>query len=189
MPKRLRVTLLVLLIAWRTFAAEPAAKPGNDGFPTGKDSPEGAACDLARAFIHDDAALFLATCVEPYGSAEARAAYHRFLEGIVVQMKGLPAGNVPSPDAPESIVKCFAARHLTNIPTGSAAFGFQDVVFVDVSAQLHNGSSQICRTLVIKSRDGKWAVDPQPEQSPLMITGLDDESPSTREFPASPLAK
>jgi len=41
-----------------------------DGFPSGNATPEGAACDLARAFIKTDAELFKKSCIEPL--AEAR---------------------------------------------------------------------------------------------------------------------
>ena len=178
------------MLVCRVLATEPAVKPSvvlaKDGFPTGSDTPEGAACDLARAFIRDDSALFLATCIEPFGSPDARNAYRDFLKGVVVQMKTLDAGSSdPAPGSPKSIEKCFAARHLSKegpASYGYAVFGFQDVMFVDVSAVLQNGETQLCRTLVIRNKQGKWVVDPQPGESPLLSAGLDDESPSTRDF-------
>lgn len=182
MWKRACVVALVWNLAFQTQAADVA----KDGFPTGTGTPEGAACDLARAFIHDDAALFLATCIEPYGTAAARQARHQFLQSVVVQMKLDLAGKPPSPDSPKSIAKCFVARHLgqgATIADGTGADGFQDVMFVDVSARLQNGATQVCRTLVIKNKQGKWLVDPQPESSPLLSPGLDDEAPSTQELP------
>lgn len=185
MRKPFATASLLCVIALRTFAAEPAGAVAKDGFPAGVDSPEGAACDLARAFIHDDPALFLATCIEPFGDPEARMARHQFVQSVVVQMKMDSAGKAPPPNSPKSIAKCFAARHLSKgAPTSyGAPFGFQDVMFVDVSALLQNGETQVCRTLVIKNKQGKWVVDPQPESSPLFSAGLDDESPSTQEFP------
>lgn len=186
------IAILALLVGSHAFAVDPAATPpvtmAKDNFPVGSDTPEGAACDLARAFIHDDAALFLAACVEPYGSPEAKAAYHKFLQDTVVQMKMEIPGSTPAPESPHSIAKCFAARHLSQpgpAAYGRATFGFQDVVFVDVRALLQNGDTQLCRTLVIKNALGKWVVDPQPEQAPLLSAGLDDESPSTQEFSAA----
>ena len=183
MWRTITVTSVALFVALGALGAD------KDGFPAGGDTPEGAACDLARAFIRDDAALFLATCVEPHGSPGDRLAYHKFLEGVVVQMKMDPAGRAPSPEAPRSIAKCFAARHFSK--PGAAAYGstlgFEDVMFVDVSARLQNGETQLCRTLVVKTKEGKWVVDPQPEQTPLLSEGLDDEPPSTQELPgASP---
>ncbi len=188
MWKHFSTVVLVWMVALQTFAAEPIPGVAQDGFPAGTDTPEGAACDLARAFIHDDSALFLATCIEPYGSAEARQARHQFLQSVVVQMKLDPAGGPPSPDSPKSIAKCFAARHLSKgaaVLDGTTVYGFQDVMFVDVSALLQNGTTQLCRTLVIKNKQGKWVVDPQPESSPQLSAGLDDESPSTRELSAN----
>ena len=188
--------ILVCLFAGQSLAAKPVVlKPFvvvKDGFPTGNDTPEGAACDLARAFIHDDAALFLATCIEPFGDVEAKAAYHRFLESVVVQMKMDPAKSGPAAESPRSIVKCFAARHLSKPGPASgaaAALGFQDVMYVDVTARLQNGETQLCRTLVIKNKLGKWMVEPQPEQWPSLSAGLDDESPSTQDFSEVYLAR
>ena len=62
-------------------------------------------------------------------------------------------------------------------------------MFVDVAALLQNGGTQLCRTLVVKTKQGKWVVDPQPEQTPQLSEGLDDESPSTREFAGASPAK
>ena len=180
---------LFFMFAGCAAAAEPTAKPAvtvaADGFPTGTDTPEGAACDLARAFIHDDSALLLATCIEPFGGPEARAAYHDFLKGIVVQMKTADAGDTPMPESPKSIARCFAARHLGKdgpASYGYAVFGFQDVMFVDVSATLHNGDTQLCRTLVIKGQTGQVDRVSTADASPLLSAGLDDEPPSTRDF-------
>ena len=61
-------------------------------------------------------------------------------------------------------------------------------MFVDVSALLQNGETRLCRTLVIKNKEGKWLVDPQPESSSLLSEGLDDETPSTQEFARTPPA-
>ncbi len=191
MRKLLSKTIFLWLVASRMFASEPAVTVAKDGFPTGNHSPEGAACDLARAFIRDDPALFLAACVEPFGDPEARMARHQFLQGVVVQMKMDLAGKDPAPESPKNIAKCFAARHLSKdgpIPYG-ASFGFQDVMFVDVSALLQNGETRLCRTLVIKNKQGQWVVDPQPENSPLLSAGLDDEPPSTQELPGPSPAK
>ena len=189
MLKVLATTILAGLLVWSAFASEPTA-PGptsavKDGFPTGTDTPEGAACDLARAFIRNDAALFLAACLEPCGSPEERTAYHKFLEGVVVQMKSDAGSSPVSPQSPQSIIKCFAARHLSNAGAavyGAAAFGFQDVMFVDVSARLQNGSPQLCRTLVVRNKQGRWLVDPLPDLLPPLSAGLDDEPPSKQDF-------
>ena len=186
----------LLVLALAAFAASPIAtaqlpapaKPpltvAMDGFPAGTDTPEGAACDFARAFIRDDPTLLLSVCIEPYGDPESRLAAHKFLERIVVQMSDATRAT-PPPDSPKSIAKCYAARHLGKSAaalSGYAATGFQDVVFVDVVSEVHSGEAQLCRTLVIKTKQGKWAVEPEPELAPSLSDGLDDESASTRDF-------
>ena len=178
---------MIASIATWAFAGAPIANPpidiGADGFPSGGATPEGAACDFARAFIRDDSALLLATCVEPYGSPEARQSYHDFLKSIVVEMKlPIPASG-PAPESPTHIVRCFAARPLSKQdPVALATLGFADIRFVDVSSMLRNGTTQLCRTLVLRTRQGKWLVDPQPEANPVLSEGLDDESPSEKVF-------
>ena len=164
---------------------KPPLMVAKDGFPSGTDTPEGAACDFARAFIRDDATLLLSTCIEPFGDPETRLAAHKFLERLVVQMSDTAHAAAPPPDSPRSIAKCFAARHLGKSAaalSGYAASGFQDVVFVDVVSEVHSGETQVCRTLVIKTKQGKWAVEPEPELAPSLSDGLDDEPPSTRDF-------
>ena len=79
----------------------------------------------------------------------------------------------------------FAARHLNkNGPAsfGYAAFGFQEVMFVDVGVFLHNDKQELNRTLVIKDKDGKWYVHPMPDVSPLLSAGLHDETASKQDF-------
>ena len=79
----------------------------------------------------------------------------------------------------------FAARHLSkNGPAsyGYSAFGFQDIMFVDVGVFLYNGERSLMRTLVIKDRDGKWYVHPDPSASPLLSDGLNEEKASVLDF-------
>jgi hypothetical protein len=189
MPKSFLTAIFTLLMLLPSFATDPPAKPpiklAEDGLPAGSDTPEGAACDLARAFIHHDSALFLATCIKPYGGAEAKKAYEEFLDGVVAQMKEEAKKTDPSPCGPKSIGKCFAARHLSKsgpASYGYASFGFQDIMFVDVGVYLQNGTTQLCRTLTIKDKQGKWIVHPRPDLSPLLSMGLNDEAPSEQDF-------
>lgn len=196
MLKSLLASLLSAFLLAPAFAAEPPAKapdqPADSAFPAGSETPEGAACDLARAFIRHDPALFLATCIKPYGGAETRKAYEEFLDGVVEQMKEEASKKEPSPNAPKAIGKCFAARHLTKsgpASYGYASFGFKDVMFADVGVYLQNGQSQLCRTLVIKTKQGKWIVHPRPDLSPLLSMGLNEEVPSEKDFAESAAAK
>lgn len=55
-------------------------------------------------------------------------------------------------------------------------------MFVDVGVFLQNGETALNRTLVVKDRDGKWYVHPDPRSDPLLSQGLNDENPSTKDF-------
>ena len=178
---------LWLCVAWGT-AAEPVAKPrlklAADKFPTGHETPEGAACDYARAFVKQDPALFTEVCIKPFGGGEDRQGYEGFLGDVADSMKLGAAAKSPAPYAPKSIVKVFAARHLSAkgpASYGYASFGFEDVMFVDVEEGLADGERSPTRNLVIKT-GGKWYVDPAPQFAPLLSVGLEDETPSTRDF-------
>jgi hypothetical protein len=183
--KTLTTIACAFLMACCVFAADDAKtkiKVAADGFPSGHDTPEGVACDLARAFIKRDTTLFTNTCLKLYGPAD----YVRFVTNTVAGMKAEDAKKEPSPGGPKSIGKVFVARHLReNGPAsyGYATFSFQDVMFVDVGVLLHNGERSLNRTLVIKDRDGKWYAHPLPTAgSGLLGAGLNDETASEKDF-------
>lgn len=175
-------TILMACGAFADAVAKPKINVAADGFPSGHDTPEGAACDLARAFINRDATLFTNTCIRPYGPDN----YLEFLTNTAAGMKAEAAKQEPSPGGPKSIDKVFAARHLSkNGPAsyGHETFDFQDVMFVDVGVFLHNGERSLNRTLVIKDRDGKWYAHPLPTAGSGMLgDGLNDESASDKDF-------
>jgi len=178
----------IILTACCAFAADdakPKIKVAADGFPSGHDTPEGIACDLARAFIKRDTTLLTNTCIRLYGPAD----YTAFLTNAVAGMKTEAARKEPSPGGPKSMAKVFAARHLSkNGPAsyGYASFDFQDIMFVDVGVLLYDGNHSLNRTLVIKDRDGKWYAHPLPTAgSGLLGTGLNDESASEKDFLAA----
>jgi hypothetical protein len=165
--------------------SKPGLKVEKDGFPGGHATPEGAACDLARAFIKHDATLFKSACIKPFGGGENRKKYETFLTQTAQQIDKEARKTTPSPNGPKTIGKVFAARHLSrNGPAsyGYAVFGFKDVEFVDVGVFLQNGKPALNRTLVIQDADGKWYVYPLPSASPLLSEGLNDESASTQDF-------
>jgi hypothetical protein len=167
-----------------TQTAKPKVRAVADGFPSGQSTPEGAASDVVRSLINRDDKLFSNTCVRLYVDGNGPAAYAQFLEETVRNIQEA-AKKKPSPGGPKSIKKVFAARHLSkNGPAsyGYAAFGFQDVMFVDVGITLYNGDRSIMRTLVIKDSDGKWYVHPDPSASPLLSDGLDEEKESVLDF-------
>jgi len=164
-------------------AAKPKLRVASDGFPTGQDTPEGVASDLARAFATLDVARFRSICIRPYGAGQSRADYIGYLDGIANHFKR--EEGPPLPDDPKKIVKVFAARRLSK--DGPASYGyatldFQDVMFVDVEVALHNSARHMRRTMVIKDRDGKWYAHPVPDVSPLLSYGLYDESASVLLF-------
>ncbi len=211
MTKTLRVLIVVLMPASLCLAADPAKKEGDanaaapqksaeqkkaaekkpamkvekDGFPSGHETPEGAACDLARAFINRDANLFKQTCIAPFGGGENRKSYEEFLQTTEAAIKAEALKKEPSPGGPKSIGKVFQSRHLSKTGPASAAFAmynFQDVMFVDVRCLLQNGDAALNRTFVIKDDNGKWWVHPAPDTAPLISAGLNDEVKSEHDF-------
>jgi hypothetical protein len=177
--------IALALIATAGAAAKPRITVASDGFPTGQDTPEGAASDLARAFIRQDEALFKGVCIRSYGAGQSRAEYIKYMAGVIADFKQKKGKGVSSPDTTTKIARVFAARHLSkNGPAsyGYASFDFDDVMFVDVEVLLGNGKQLLRRTMAIKDRDGKWYVHPVPDVSPLLSSGLNDETASVQLF-------
>jgi len=151
-------------------------------FPTGEDTPEGAACDLARAFINADADQFLKVCERPLGQGDSAVEYQEFLDQLVSGMKAEREKSEPSPHGPKRLLRVFKARALSlNGPAsyGYAVMNLADVKFVDVLTEKHNGETFEVRTLVLQNQDGTWHVLPLPDAYPLLSMGLNDESDST----------
>jgi hypothetical protein len=164
-------------------AVKPKLRVASDGFPTGQETPEGVAGDLARAFVMRDADWFRRVACSTYGAGKSLSEYAQHLEGVSENLK-LRKGST-APDDPHKILKVFAARHLSKkgpASYGYAGFVFQDVLFVDVEVLFRNGSNHLRRTMVIQDRDGKWYVHPAPDVSPLLCDGLYDESASVQLF-------
>lgn len=198
LPMKTIQILTLLLLATGAVAADAPTEPSNvaqitkptvklaaDGYPTGGETPEGAACDLARAFINRDATLFKATCLPPYLGGESRKAYEQFLADTTTSMEAEAKKADASPAGPKSIGKVFTARHLTLSGPGSYAYAMlncQDVMFVDVGCFLHDGGQFLNRTLVVKTGKGEWRVHPMPQNDPLLSTGLNEEKDSTADF-------
>jgi hypothetical protein len=189
--KKLTTLLGILSVVLCGLGADNATKPklkvAADGFPSGHDTPEGAACDLARAFIKRDFSLFTNICVRPYAAGKGQGDYAAFLKSTVESMKAETERKDKPPRGPKAIGKVFAARHLSkNGPAsyGYAAFSFQEVMFVDVGVFLHGDDDKraLNRTMVIKDKDAKWYVHPMPDASPLLSAGLNEEAASERDF-------
>jgi hypothetical protein len=177
--------ILTACCAFATDDAKPKIKVAADGFPSGHDTPEGVACDLARAFIRHDVSLFTNTCIQPFGAEAGRSNYVAFLEGVVRSMKDEAARQEPSPGAPKVITKVFAARQLSArgpVSLGYAVFDFRGLMFVDMKTQQVNGDFHPYRIFVIKKNDEKWYVYPTPNADPLLSSGLNSESESVKDF-------
>jgi len=179
--------LLLSILAPMQAAAEskPPITLAADGFPTGQETPEGVAADLARAYINNDPAAFKAICIRPYGQGKFRKFYEEYLPSVVEKLVAEKNKATPPPGSPKKIGKVFAFRHLSSskpTSTAYAAFDFHDIVFVDVGVFLHNGQRFVKRTMVIKDRDGKWYVHPTPYDDEVLSQGLDTESPSSKDF-------
>jgi hypothetical protein len=172
--------LLLCSVAARQ-TTKPKLKVAADGLPSGHDTPEGAACDVVRSLINRDEKLFSSTCIRLYGAGKGLEEYVQFLRETIQNIRQEAAKKEPSPRGPKSIGKVFAARHLSKtgpVSYGYAGFDFQDIMFVDVFVNLYNGERSMMRTMVIKDRDGKWYVHPDPSVSPLLSEGLDEEETS-----------
>ena len=182
-------TTCAILTAFSAFSADdakPKIKVAADGFPAGHDTPEGVACDLARAFIKHDAVLFTNTCIRPFGASETFGTnYQTFLKNVIQSMKEEAAKKEPSPGAPKAITKVFAARHLSTRGPDSiayAVFDFRGVMFVDLKTIRVNGDNAPYRIFVIKKNDDKWYVYPTPKSDSLLSAGLNSETESKQDF-------
>jgi hypothetical protein len=186
---RFAMTLVFLCAFFIPLQIAAVSKPpitiAVDGFPTGQNTPEGVAADLARAFIEKDPAAFKRICIRVYNQGQSGKDYESFLQSVTESMAEEKIRSVFFPGAPKAIGKVFAVRRFSldgPASYGYASFGFQDVAFVDVGVELHNGQHALNRTMVIKDRDGKWYVHPAPQVSPLLSEGLNNESPSEQDF-------
>ena len=175
----LRRSLILAVVA---AAMVPLAAWADDGYPVGTDTPEGAACDFARAFIRRDVALFEQVTLPPFGGGQSRAAYERFLADTKSAIR--KESKRPADRGPKEISQVFAARSLGKsgpASYGYATFDFRDVKFVDVIVVLYGGEMAINRTLVVMDKTGRWRVHPAPNIHPLLSDGLNQESASTKE--------
>jgi len=184
---RFSLLLITILLLPHAFAQEskPILTVQKDGFPGGHQTPEGVACDLARAFIKKDVSLFKSTCIPPFGGGEHRAMYTAFLAQVTQQIKKEAARTKPSPNELKSIVKVYAARQLSKdgpSSYGYAVLGLKQVEFVDVVVLLRKDQQFTNRTLVLQTADGKWYVHPLPVSAPLLSDGLNQEAASTEDF-------
>lgn len=183
---KIRYIALILISFIATAIAQSATDASAlDRFPSGSATPEGAACDLMRAFMRSDVDLLKTTCIKRYPPAQEK--FEQFLTMIIRGTEEDKLRGTPHPKNPAKIVTLFAARHLSK--DGPASYGYavldlQDVMFVDVRTRLHDGGTFLNRTLVVKTSKGEWRVHPCPTVDPLLSAGLNDESDSKVKFKA-----
>jgi hypothetical protein len=186
------VWALCMLTSMAPAQQKPKIEMAKDGFPTGQSTPEGAACDFARALTNLDKKALRAVVMPPHGTEEKAKQYESVLDNISASLVQQAASGHRLPDGPKVILVCFAARSLTEDGPRSyayAAYSCGDLKFVDVKVQRADGKPQLCRTLTLRQPDGKWVVDPVPSLDPLLSEGLNDEKPSTKVFRARPVVK
>lgn len=166
-------------------ATKPSLEVTGDGFPSGHATPEGVACDLARAWMKRDVSLFTNTCLPQFGSGPARSEYEAFLARNVENIQQLATNQQAPTIGPKGITKVFAARHLsgeTQDLSEHVADKIADFMFVDVESVLRDGKRYLHRTLVIKASDGKWYVHPAPEIDSRLSAALNSESASEKDL-------
>lgn len=174
------IALAVLLYA-QGPVKKPTIRVAKDGFPFGQTTPEGAAADLARAFITCDSALFNKVCLPPYGPATYPKYVKRVSEMLVKRAKEKPTDRM----WPKELFKVYAARRVSKDGPNAYAkvvLNFKDIKFVDVKVHLRNGQEFLNRTIVIQDAKGTWFAHPAPIISPLLCAGLDREHPSKTSF-------
>ncbi|MCA9281459.1 MAG: hypothetical protein KDA30_05430 [Phycisphaerales bacterium] len=170
-------------LASDTQAETPKIVGGDDGFPTGQSTPEGVACDLARAFIDPNAELFRTVCLPTRRGSKSGDAYNDFLDGMSAQMEQVKGKTPQELGGPTHIETVYKARHLSMDGPASAGYALMqlsDVMFVDVVTPLWNGQEYTNRTLVVqRESDGKWYAMPRPDIYSMISAGLNSESSST----------
>lgn len=169
----------------RTYGVDEAGEQGTgityeiaaDGFPTGSTSPEGAACDAARALVERDGEMLREASIDAFGSEHQKAAYERALTEAADTLEDEAV-------APEGIVRVFDAR----LPTMAAPraemyarYGVLDVRFVDVVLD-YGEEERVARTLVARTPEKGWGVVVEPGIYPEISEGLAQESESLIEF-------
>ncbi len=164
------------------LAAPPIGVPG---FPAGASTPEGAACDLARAFMEPSRLLLDETCLRLDRNTE----YAGFISQMGEQLESMQGQSMEQFGGPKLISKLYRARELS--ATGPSSYGFavlnlQAVRFVDVETELWDGSVYVNRTLVAQLATGEWRAMPRPDLAPLLSAGLNAESDSTDLWHAGP---
>ncbi|MBY0262372.1 MAG: hypothetical protein K2Q20_08510 [Phycisphaerales bacterium] len=160
-----------------------------DGFPTGQDSPEGAAADGARAFVTADKELWRRVCYPPSAVAgPKKEEYSKFVDHMASCMDDAKRMGASKAGGPKRITKVYKVRDLSNPSGPSFGYAFMRLLetkFVDVETEGWDGKLFTARSLVVQREDDKrWYFIPAPESFPLLAPGLNAEAESTQVWEA-----
>lgn len=159
----------------------PAIATPAPQLPSGNSTPEGAAVDLARAFIQSDAATFRALCWNAGGKPPQH--YQRFIESVARDIEDAKKLGRQVGGASFSISKVFKARDCRLKDSAflecCTAFGVLDVRLVDIETPLWGRACRI-RTLVVRQQsDQRWYVILWPDAFRALAIELYAEPDST----------
>jgi|GEM_PF-1602736 len=181
-----------------TYVASSAVKSernGKDGFPTGQATPEGAACDLVRAYIDRNFELF--NSARHARVCENRNDPHRyyalFLKHASFSHRSKSFNAETLPNSLVRLSKVYSARSAApedaetrrHWKMGLTLNFIEDEVFVDVVAVDSEGRDYLHRTIVHKHKykNGNWLARPQLWAENHRIVRLKARAPSTVELP------
>jgi hypothetical protein len=140
--------------------------------PSGNNTPEGVACDMATAFIKADSQLWRST-VYPSKKKD----YVSFIDDIAKEMDHQKQLDKSERTGPKVIGMVFKMGHLSRNGPNSyayAAMNLNEIGYVDVVTGNHDGSRSKNRTFVVNKED-KWFAIPRPDLFPLLTVGLNEE--------------
>lgn len=163
-----------------------ASDTAKEEFPSGGSTPEGIACDLARAvYIKPNREALVAASIGHYGGPDINYKYDAAMVGLFEYIRLNQSAENSEGKSSGELEKLYRSRSLNK--KGSASYGyavynFHDIKFVDVQIKLPNKGSIIYRVLVVKNQNGKWSAHPCPHVDPLLCEGLSEEKPSSVEF-------
>lgn len=160
---------LICCVSTITSSYKQRASKTADAFPTGRTSPEGAACDLMRAYISNDADLFEERrCKQSCeGRLDSAIAYGTFLEYRPQPLQPL-ASNHAQCAAPTWIVEVFPSQRFALSEEVTAIrrfelllnYGAVESRFVDIITATDSGRRYITRVEAIhigEHADDNWS--------------------------------
>jgi len=147
-----------------------------EGHPAGNATPEGAACDMATAFINADSKLWNEVVLK-----HKKSEYKQFISEISKEMDIQSKLSVNERVGPKLIGIVFEVGKLSKNGPNSyayAAMNIDQIGYVDIGVMNHDGTQAMNRTFVAKKKS-IWYALPRPDLFPLLTAGLNNE-PSTK---------